>query len=120
SIFTRTVSKAEVLIDKYKDSCDISYFKDGIKYDLIINTTPVSLNKTEINFPPNIFDDNSIAYDLFYSKTTTSFQDWASSNGAHKSYDGLGMLIEQAALSFDIWNDFKPNTIGLEKTLGLR
>jgi shikimate 5-dehydrogenase len=30
------------------------------------------------------------------------------------------MLIEQAALSFDIWNDFKPNTIGLEKTLGLR
>ena len=59
-------------------------------------------------------------HDLFYSKTTTSFQDWASSNGAHKSYDGLGMLIEQAALSFDIWNDFKPNTIGLEKTLGLR
>jgi len=120
SIFTRTISKAEVLIDKYRNSCDISYFKDGIKYDLIINTTPVSLNKTEINFPSNIFDVNSIAYDLFYSKTTTSFQDWANSNGAHKSYDGLGMLIEQAALSFDIWNDFKPNTTGLEKTLGLR
>ena len=39
-------------------------------------------------------------------------------NGAIKSYNGLGMLIEQAALSFNIWNDFKPVTEGISKKLG--
>jgi hypothetical protein len=28
------------------------------------------------------------------------------------------MLIEQAALSYNIWNDFEPNTKGLDKLLG--
>lgn len=119
SILTRTNDKATQLIDKYKDSCDISMYKDDSKYDIIINTTPVSLIKSEIHFPVSIFKPNSSSYDLFYSKNNTSFQDWSKNNGAKKSYNGLGMLIEQAALSFNIWNGFKPDTEALYKKLGL-
>jgi shikimate dehydrogenase len=78
----------------------------------------VSLIKKEIDFPNSIFKTDSLSYDLFYSKNNTIFQDWSDNNGVKKSYNGLGMLIEQAALSFNIWNDFKPVTEGISKKLG--
>jgi shikimate dehydrogenase len=117
-ILTRTISKADELISQYKDSSEISHYKDSNKYDLIINTTPISLNDDSINFPTDIFEPNSVSYDLFYSKVETKFQSWSKENGAGKIYDGLGMLIQQAALSFDIWNNFKPDTKGLAEKLG--
>ena len=88
------------------------------KYNIIINTTPVSLNNNEINFPTDIFDSSSISYDLFYSKNITSFQNWSKNNGVKETHNGLGMLIEQAALSYNIWNNFKPETKDLNKILG--
>ena len=118
NILTRTPDKAIQLIDKYKKSSDVYMYKDNSQYDIIVNTTPVSLIKKEIDFPCSIFKTDSLSYDLFYSKNNTIFQDWSDNNGARKSYNGLCMLIEQAALSFDIWNDFKPVTEGISKKLG--
>ena len=117
-ILTRTISKADEIINQYKEFSEISHYKDSNKYDLVINTTPISLNGGSINFPTDIFEPNSVSYDLFYSKAETKFQAWSKENGANKIYDGLGMLIEQAALSFDIWNNFKPDTKGLAEKLG--
>ena len=117
-ILTRTISKADEIINQYKEFSEISHYKDSNKYDLVINTTPISLNGGSINFPTDIFEPNSVSYDLFYSKVETKFQSWSKENGAGKIYDGLGMLIQQAALSFDIWNNFKPDTKGLAEKLG--
>ena len=75
-------------------------------------------SQTFQDFNQNIFKPSSISYDLFYSKAKTNFQDWSIANGADKTYDGLGMLIEQAALSYDIWNNFKPETKSISKLLG--
>ena len=116
-ILSRTQTKVEELIDKYKNISNVCNYEDGIRYDLIINTTPISLKDGKINFPTNIFNSSSISYDLFYSKTTTNFQLWSKNNGAIKAYDGLGMLIEQAALSYEIWNNFKPNTKNIKNVL---
>ena len=117
-ILSKTKEKIDVLIDKYKDKSNISHYEDGSNYDLVINTTPVSLTNEKINFPTNIFNNKSIGYDLFYSKNNTSFQSWSQNNGATKVYDGLGMLIEQAALSYKIWNNFEPSTKDLKNKLG--
>ena len=117
-ILSRTKSKVEELIDRYKNLSNVSNYTENFEYDLIINTTPISLKNEEINFPTNIFSSSSISYDLFYSKTITSFQSWSKNNGAVESYDGLGMLIEQAALSYEIWNNFKPNTKNIKDSLG--
>ena len=46
------------------------------------------------------------------------FQSWSKENGVNKAYDGLGMLIQQAALSYKIWNNFEPSTKGLKSILG--
>ena len=118
-ILSRTQNKVEDLINKYKNLSKISNYKERMKYDLVINTTPVSLKDEKISFPTNIFSTSSISYDLFYSKTITNFQSWSKSNGALETYDGLGMLIEQAALSYDIWNNFKPSTKQIADRLGL-
>jgi shikimate dehydrogenase len=55
-------------------------------------------------------------YDLSYSKLgeTTPFVKWAKSQdiGATRTIvrDGFGMLIHQAALSFEVWTGIKPDT----------
>ena len=117
-ILSRTQQRVDRLIDKYRASSNVSNYKENSEYDLIINTTPISLSNSEINFPSSIFNSSSISYDLFYSKTTTSFQNWSKNNNAIETYNGIGMLIEQAALSYNIWNNYEPITDELEKILG--
>ena len=34
--------------------------------------------------------------------------------GASETLDGIGMLVHQAALSYEIWNKFLPNTDPVE------
>jgi shikimate dehydrogenase len=47
---------------------------------------------------------------MIYADTHTAFRRWAEDNGAARSADGLGMLIEQAAESFLIWRGVRPET----------
>ena len=118
SIYNRTESKVEEILDKYKTSKNIIKFDNKLKYDLIINCTSVNIIDDVICFPPNIFKDKSVAYDLFYSNKDTKFEEWAKQCGAEKTINGIGMLIEQAALSYNIWNDFMPTTSTVKSKIG--
>ena len=61
-------------------------------------------------------EDATNFYDLSYSMPdeTTPFIKWARHQGnssvRKKISDGFGMLIHQAALSFEIWTGIKPDT----------
>ncbi len=79
-------------------------------YDLIINGTAASLGGKLPDLPSSIFSSQTLAYDMMYSPQPTVFMQWALSSGAMKATDGLGMLVEQAAASFTIWNGEKPDT----------
>ena len=116
NIFNRSQKRLKELIEKYK-TFSVSEYTEGDKYDIIINTTPVSITRDEAALPKDIFNNGSISYDLFYSTTKTFFQEWSKDEGASNSYDGLGMLIHQAKHSFKIWNNFMPSTNGLENKL---
>ena len=48
-------------------------------------------------------------YDLNYSLETTPFCEWAI-QASPRVFDGIGMLVNQAAYSFDIWFGVKPKT----------
>jgi len=40
----------------------------------------------------------------------TPFMKWSVENSARQVSDGLGMLVEQAALSFNFWHKKNPKT----------
>ena len=49
-----------------------------------------------------ISDSNPILYDMMYGPKSNLF---LSAKG-EKKFDGIGMLVEQAAQSFNIWHGF--------------
>ncbi len=76
--------------------------------DIIINATSSSLEGQRPTIPSGVAA-GSLCYDLMYGKITP-FMEWASNNGATRVFDGLGMLVEQAASSFEFWYNEKPKT----------
>lgn len=121
-IANRTVSRAEELTDIFSDRGDISAcgFDElaGSSYDIIINGTSASLQGEVPPLPENLLNDNACCYDMMYSMSDTPFVSWAKAHGTTKAFDGLGMLIEQAAESFFIWRGVRPDTVPVIKMLG--
>ena len=42
--------------------------EEGDEYDIVINTTPISMNVDDIILPPELIINKPICYDLFYDK----------------------------------------------------
>ena len=120
-IANRTVYRAEELADKFSDlgnitACSYSDLASQ-SFELIVNGTSLSLKGELPAVPESVINNNTCCYDLMYSDTATVFMQWANELGAAKVMDGLGMLVEQAAESFLIWNGVKPETNSVIKML---
>lgn len=86
-------------------------------FDLVINGTASSLSHAAPPIDPETFDDCTLAYDLVYDPRPTPFMELARRGGARHVSDGLGMLIEQAAESFLMWREVRPDTRPVYKEL---
>jgi shikimate dehydrogenase len=76
---------------------------------LIVNTTPVGMSPDSDRSPwPDglLFPENAAIYDLIYNPAETGLMKSARKAGL-EAVNGLGMLVEQAALSFEIWTGMK-------------
>ena len=80
------------------------------KIEGVINTTSVGLTGDNFTFNPKIFKEINWTYDLSYSKEATPFNKLAKNLGVKRHFDGLGMLVNQAAASFQIWTGIEPET----------
>jgi len=123
-IANRTLSKAELLCQQFDDTKLTAIgFKETANhtFDLIINATSASLSGDLPAISSLIINNSVVCYDMVYSKSLTPFLSWAQQQGANKVIDGLGMLVGQAAVSFDIWRGVlpavEPVLIELRKTL---
>ena len=121
TIANRTVDKAVELATLFADMGTIkaSSYEDlnGQQFDLIINATAASLQGQLPPLPDDIIAEGGCCYDMMYGAEPTTFMQWASQHGADKVFDGLGMLVEQAAESFYIWRGVKPETAAVIKAL---
>lgn len=78
---------------------------------LIVNTTPVGMTPyaEQSPWPENLpFPRHAAIYDLVYNPRETKLVREARLQGL-RAITGIGMLIEQAALSFEIWTGQKPS-----------
>ena len=80
-------------------------------FDLLVNTTPLGMspNIDKSPLPANLsLPSNILIYDLVYNPDETKLVKDARAQGLNATI-GLGMLIEQAALSFEIWTGHNPS-----------
>jgi shikimate dehydrogenase len=114
TIANRTVARAEQLAASFADCGPASATSfAGLaseRYDLVINGTSASLQGDLPPLPSSVLAPGAWSYDLMYTKGDTTFTSWAKAHGASKTLDGLGMLVEQAAESFFIWRQIRPET----------
>ena len=82
----------------------------GQTFDVVINATAASLSGTVPDLPASVIGADTWCYDMMYSDSPTAFVRWGRKLGAAHSVDGLGMLVEQAAESFYLWRDVRPDT----------
>ncbi|QHJ12335.1 Shikimate dehydrogenase (NADP(+)) [Paraglaciecola mesophila] len=112
-IANRTASKAQQLAIMFEKEGAItaSGFNDlpETYYDLIVNCTSSSLDGGLPEITSSIFTHASFAYDMTYKARATSFMVWAEKSNVNiKTADGLGMLVGQAAESFYVWRNIRP------------
>lgn len=113
-IANRTPERARQLAEEFSDLGDIKHcgFGDakGPPYDLIINATSASLQGEMPVMPVGLVGEGSVCYDMAYGRGHTPFTLWARSLHARRTTKGWGMLVEQAAESFQLWRGIRPDT----------
>lgn len=121
AIANRTVSRATELVDTVSEAApellsetttlSAAGYDDIPKepFDLVINATSMSLANTLPPFDDAVIGPHTVAYDCLYGRSTP-FMEWAASLGAAQVHDGLGMLLEQAAESFYLWEGVRPKS----------
>jgi len=113
-IANRTASKAQDLVELFDDLGPVSAsgyedLSELKEFDVIINATTLSMDDGMPPLPDGVIGHKTLAYDMTYGSRDTVFMSWAKAKGATAS-NGLGMLVEQAAESFLIWEGVRPKT----------
>jgi shikimate dehydrogenase len=75
---------------------------------LIVNATPLGMNDDDLPAPLDIMPDDALVVDLVYRRGGTAWVRAARAAGL-RAIDGLPMLIEQGALSFERWFGVAPD-----------
>ena len=129
TIAARRAEQAQRLADTFRNDqvpitvCDLSKIdlSDSV---LIVNTTPLGMlpDVDQSPLPGNLSLPRHVSiYDLVYNPRETKLVKEARAQGLHAT-TGLGMLIEQAALSFERWTGQNPSRermlLSIEQTQG--
>lgn len=81
-----------------------------IAFDLLLNATAASLSGEVPPLPDAAVAPATVCYDMAYARSDTPFVAWARARGCRQAVQGWGMLVEQAAESFQIWRGVRPST----------
>lgn len=113
-IANRTAERAEQLADSFADLGDLEGCGfaplSGRSFDIVINATAAGLQGQVPDLPAGVIAPDTCCYDMMYGSEPTAFMRYAQQRGARNTFDGLGMLVEQAAESFLIWRGRLPLT----------
>ncbi|MEX0615534.1 MAG: shikimate dehydrogenase [Methylophaga sp.] len=112
-IANRTAQKAVDLAHDFRDLGTINgggWQDINGQFDLLINASAASLHGEVPPISPEIIAEGAACYDLMYGDKDTAFVQWAKQHDVQQAFDGLGMLVEQAAEAFFIWRNVRPDS----------
>ena len=115
-IVNRSPERADALADVLGQPERVSsaYWEDLAElgdFELIVNTTSAGREPGSLfKLPLSLVGSLTAAVDLNYGDAAVAFLAWARAANCRHCIDGLGMLVEQAAESFEIWHGVRPDT----------
>jgi shikimate dehydrogenase len=112
-IDNRSPNKIAILLEKFSSFKLEPFEHNDEPIDLLINATSAALSGP---FDWDIQDQlnkETIFYDLSYGKASKNFFSWSSQFSKNR-FDGTGMLIAQAAYSFQLWFDIFPDISNMD------
>ena len=98
-------------------TCTVMLLADvSDSYDLIVNGTPVGMypHMDACPLPKEIIQKAGAVFDVIYNPLETKFVKYAKEAGLKYS-GGLSMLVWQAAVAEEIWNDVKFSVDDIKK-----
>ena len=114
-IANRSEENAKKLIGMFGEFVSLHEYKLGP--DVIINCSSAGHDSSVPEFFNNLkISNDCILYDLSYGSPHKPTRNWFKKYSQY-IYSGEGMLVEQAALSFEYWFGKKPNTKNINKEI---
>lgn len=114
TIAARRIEQANELARPFEHVTTLELTSENLqnaRAQLVVNTTPLGMtpNVDQSPWPDGLpFPKDSAVYDLVYNPRETRLFKAARAQGLPAA-TGLGMLIEQAALGFEIWTGYVPS-----------
>jgi shikimate dehydrogenase len=121
TIANRSLDRALALAERYSDLGDVQGASlDAAAsrgpFDLVINATAMGHRGEAPGLDGNWFGSAALCYDMNYGHAADPLASHCSKLGVRYS-DGLGMLVAQAALSFELWTGKRPDTLPVLESL---
>lgn len=117
TVVNRTFEKVLALKEDFPEIHYMEFGRIEGQFDIIINATAASLMQENVFLPEIVMQTSALCYDLSYlAQGLTPFTLYAATLGCSVT-DGLGMLVEQAAEAFFIWNKLEPNKEEIKQIL---
>lgn len=122
TLVNRTPERADRLSERHDDPTRVHarYWQDLATlgaFDWVLDATSAGHAGDALQLPFAITGARTLAVSLSYGAAASRFLAWARAAGCSDVHDGLGMLIEQAAESFEIWHGVRPDTDPLHREL---
>jgi shikimate dehydrogenase len=118
-LWNRTIQKSFDMANHWhKNYKNISVMDhiDLKKIDIVINATSAGIDNTAPSpICLNTSRNEVICYDMMYGRQTPFLKSASDNNLTF--FDGLGMLVKQAAASFEIWHEQKVESKSIEESL---
>jgi shikimate dehydrogenase len=118
SIVARNGAMAEALVERFPDVARVETKVDRAlaKATLIVNATPIGQQDDEQPLDVSMIPRSTAVLDLVYRKGGTPWVRAARARG-NRAADGLTMLLEQGALSFQRWFGHEPDREAMRRSV---
>ncbi len=117
TLLNRTLERGVELAERFQhlgpvDAVSMDQGPSRKDYTLLIQATSLGHSGQSPTIDPAWLAPEAIACDLNYGKAHQPFKSWCDQHTI-PCHDGLGMLIGQAALAFEVWTGQRPEVAGV-------